>query len=274
VTASGAGSAAAARAPDPEWKQEVTDRLEQFRHRRARQQGLFTPADPEDSETVPAPDLSQKVIPFEEIGAERIEPLVVELPKPQAGPVRPALPPLQRKTPRPARAETPPPQLEPVQESPEAPAARPQTAPYAVAPVALRAVAGVLDAAVTAVALGLFAGTFHLLGGSLPLQARGAAGLALAAAFVAGFYQFLYTCYIGETPGLWWTGLRVLDHDGQPPRAEQRVLRAFGVLLSGAALGLGYVWALADEEGLTWHDRMSGTFITRDTRAARHFRPR
>jgi len=25
---------------------------------------------------------------------------------------------------------------------------------------------------------------------------------------------------------------------------------------------MGFLWALVESEGLTWHDRMSGTFIT------------
>ena len=34
--------------------------------------------------------------------------------------------------------------------------------------------------------------------------------------------------------------------------------------LSLAALGIGFVWAAADEQGLTWHDRMSKTFVAQD----------
>jgi uncharacterized RDD family membrane protein YckC len=83
------------------------------------------------------------------------------------------------------------------------------------------------------------------------------------------FYFFAYVFYGSETPGLQWMGLCVRDYEGRPPQAGQRLVRAVGVLLSAAALGLGYLWALADEEGLTWHDRMSKTFITRDPHARR-----
>jgi hypothetical protein len=37
--------------------------------------------------------------------------------------------------------------------------------------------------------------------------------------------------------------------------------RAFGYLVSTGALLLGFVWALVDSDGFTWHDRMSGTFL-------------
>ena len=272
------GGSAAALAPEPEWKQEVAERLEQFRHRRARQQGLFTPPEEEDSETVPAPDLHRKVISFEDIGADRIEPLIVELPNRTIEPSQPALPPLEHQAkpeaPRAAgRVSAPAPAPEARRDAKHDqrdPAA--QTAARLVAPVAIRVIAGALDAAVASVAVSVFLGTYYLLGGRLLLQPRALAGVGLAAAGVTAFYLFLYTCYVAETPGLLWTGLRVLDYDGDPPRAEQRLMRALGSLLSGAALGLGYLWALVDEESLTWHDRMSRTYIARDTRAAQHFR--
>ena len=269
------GGSAAALAPEPEWKQEVAERLEQFRHRRARQQGLFTPPEEEDSETVPEPDLHRKVISFEDIGADRIEPLIVERPERSQA----AVPPLEHQVkpdPRRAADRMPTPATAPeakheATHDTQAPAAL--TTQRLVAPVAIRVIAGALDAAVAGVAVGLFLGIFYLLGGRLLLQPHALVGVGLAAAGVAAFYLFLYTCYVAETPGLLWTRLRVLDYDGDPPRAEQRLMRALGSLLSGAALGLGYLWALVDEEALTWHDRMSRTYIARDTRAPEHFRP-
>jgi uncharacterized RDD family membrane protein YckC len=122
---------------------------------------------------------------------------------------------------------------------------------------------------VTLVAIGVFLGVFHLLGGAPPSSSKAAAWMTLAAAGLAAFYFFVWTCFGSETPGLQWMGLCVLDHEGRPPRPGQRLVRAVGVLLSAAALGLGYLWALADEETLTWHDRMSKTFVTRDPKARR-----
>ena len=61
-----------------------------------------------------------------------------------------------------------------------------------------------------------------------------------------------------------WLGLRVLNFDGEPPSAAQRRTRALGTILSTLSLGLGFAWSIADEEKLTWHDRMSKTFVTRE----------
>lgn len=144
--------------------------------------------------------------------------------------------------------------------------------PNPVAPLLLRGVAAGLDLAVALIGIGVFLGTFHLLGGALYFNHKAGGATALAAASLVAFYFFVYTFYGGETPGLQWMGLCVLDYEGRPPQAPQRFVRAVGLLLSAAALGLGYLWAFADEESLTWHDRMSKTFVTRDLAAPGHLR--
>jgi uncharacterized RDD family membrane protein YckC len=228
---------AAAPALDPEWKQEVSHKLEEFRRSRGQQQKLFD--EEATPEVTPPPDRTRKVLPFEDFAAAKIEPVVVPPPAPETLGV-----------PRDIRCEEP------------------------VAPVALRALAGFLDGAVLLIAAGLFAATFHQLGGGLPTNAKGLTGLGSAAGVVGAFYLFVYLFYGGETPGMQWTGLRVLDFGGNAPRTGARLARALGALLSAAALGLGYLWALIDEERLTWHDRMSQTFLTRDDRAGRRFQSR
>lgn len=253
-------SGAAAPALAPEWKQEVTQKLEEFRQKRAEQVKLF---EEDTSETVPPPDRTKKVLAFEDFAAGQIEPVVVDPPPP----------PKQRA----ATARERSPKKTPVVEArtPEPPAvARDVRCTEPVAPVALRALAGALDAAVVTIASGVFVGTFYLLGGVLPTQPRAAGGLVLAAGVLAAFYLFLYLFYAGETPGMQWTGQRLIDFEGNRPRAGKRLVRSLGALLSAAALGLGYLWALIDEESLTWHDRMSQTFLTRDERARRRFQSR
>ncbi|MGD1104323.1 MAG: hypothetical protein ABSA59_19915, partial [Terriglobia bacterium] len=52
------------------------------------------------------------------------------------------------------------------------------------------------------------------------------------------------------------------------PTVRESFWRAFGVLVSLSALMLGFVWACVDSDGLTWHDRMSGTVIAEGRNAA------
>jgi hypothetical protein len=54
----------------------------------------------------------------------------------------------------------------------------------------------------------------------------------------------------------------LINFDGFPPDGRARALRLMGGWISILSGGLGLVWALLDEEGLTWHDHMSKTFPT------------
>ena len=65
-----------------------------------------------------------------------------------------------------------------------------------------------------------------------------------------------------DTTGMRKAGLQLVDFDGNPPSQARRYQRLCGTFLSSAAAGIGMIWALLDEDGLTWHDHMSGTFPT------------
>ena len=88
--------------------------------------------------------------------------------------------------------------------------------------------------------------------------------------FITAFFIFayfgLFTALTASTPGLLWMDLEVCSYDGSRPRAVQSFSRAFGYLVSLAGLLLGFIWALVDSEGLTWHDRISCTYITTSSR--------
>jgi uncharacterized RDD family membrane protein YckC len=133
-----------------------------------------------------------------------------------------------------------------------------------IAPLAIRAVAGVLDFAVIVVALGVFLAVFYLMGGVALTDLEGLRAISVAFLVIVCFYWIFYVGYLGGTSGMNWLGLRVLNFDGDPPSSAQRRTRAVGTILSTLSLGLGFAWSIADEEKLTWHDRMSKTFVTRE----------
>jgi hypothetical protein len=58
------------------------------------------------------------------------------------------------------------------------------------------------------------------------------------------------------------TRLRLTNFDGFPAEPGQRALRFLGTCLSMATCGAGLLWALVDEESLTWQDHISKTFPT------------
>ncbi len=133
-----------------------------------------------------------------------------------------------------------------------------------IAPLAIRAVAGVLDFSIILVALGMFLAVFYLMGGVALTDLEGLRSISVAFLAIVCFYWIFYVGYLGGTSGMNWLGLRVLNFDGDPPNTAQRRTRALGTILSTLSLGLGFAWSIADEEKLTWHDRMSKTFVTRD----------
>ncbi len=87
-------------------------------------------------------------------------------------------------------------------------------------------------------------------------------GLAASLGLVAVAFFLLCLYFSNSTPGLRWLGIRLVDFNGAPASRDRRLLRVLGTITSALALGLGFLWALADEEGLTWHDRISRTCLT------------
>ncbi len=133
-----------------------------------------------------------------------------------------------------------------------------------VAPLPIRFLAGVLDMALLLIALGAFWGVFHQLGGAISADREGARAIGITAFLVMGFYWAFHVGYFGETPGMTWLGLRLLNFHGRRANGRQRAARALGLLFSTTTFGIGFAWALLDDEKLTWHDRISKTFISRN----------
>ena len=138
-----------------------------------------------------------------------------------------------------------------------------ETVIYCDAPVALpthRLLASALDISMILIGYGLFLLTFRFAGGNIVLTKQTIPLFGILGAFVALFYHLLFCVSGGDTAGMHWTQLRLMNFDGQEPDARQRTTRLIGGCLSFLAAGLGMVWALVDEESLTWHDHISRTF--------------
>ncbi len=131
-----------------------------------------------------------------------------------------------------------------------------------VAPIATRAAAGLLDLALVVVALGVFSGALMTMTDLTLSGPEGQRTLALSFFGILVFYWIFYLRYIGETAGMMWAGLHLVTFDARAPDESQRWARALGMVLSCAALGLGFAWSLGDEEKLTWHDRISKTYVS------------
>jgi uncharacterized RDD family membrane protein YckC len=131
--------------------------------------------------------------------------------------------------------------------------------------LALRLLAGLYDAlpvlalwfVATLLALAVTGGTLdvHLLPHKLLVQA-------LLLAFTATYFVISWRRG-GQTIGMRAWRLRVVRSDGTALDTRQALVR-FGVsLMSLAALGLGFFWALFDAQNRTWHDIAAGTVMVR-----------
>jgi uncharacterized RDD family membrane protein YckC len=137
---------------------------------------------------------------------------------------------------------------------------------YCDAPVATpihRAEGFALDFSIVMMAIGVFLLTFYSCGGEFPkINTYVALGFGGAFLCIALFYGLLWVLAGSESAGARWTGLRFINFDGSPIDRRERAIRFAAACLSFCSVGLGVLWSLADEEGLTWHDHMSKTFPT------------
>jgi uncharacterized RDD family membrane protein YckC len=76
-------------------------------------------------------------------------------------------------------------------------------------------------------------------------------------------YQMLFFTLGESTPGMIWARLSLCTFDDEKPSREQRRSRLLALLVSLLPMGLGMAWAIFDEERLSWHDRLSRTYLRR-----------
>ena len=131
-----------------------------------------------------------------------------------------------------------------------------------IAQTPLRIMASAADCSVGLAGVMLYAITFRVMGQELVWTSQMLLSFLAAAVLISLFYRVLYCLGNGDTPGIRWAGLRMIDFDGRVPTRKQRFQRLAGGCVGALAAGLGLLWALFDEERLTWHDHMSETFPT------------
>ncbi|HVP51009.1 MAG TPA: RDD family protein [Terriglobales bacterium] len=265
------------------WRQEVASRVDAFCARRGRKRVPRTPSLSLDFERAArATAAAHYAVPEPQVDAGPEPPSepsnLIEFPRPQEPPL--ALEPapyveelaepilgkpriLDAEEPsgllfggegRPAITLEPPP--EPHAEDEAGPAGQ-------SASLARRIFAAAFDALLVITATAMFTAIFLRVTGSLP-RSRMAFMLATAVpVFLWAAYQYLFLVHAAATPGMRLAGLRVRTFDNLPARRSLRRWRAIAMVVSGLALGLGFLWASIDEAGLCWHDRITRTVLSR-----------
>jgi uncharacterized RDD family membrane protein YckC len=132
---------------------------------------------------------------------------------------------------------------------------------FPAASIEERRIAGLIDAGCLFFAYGAFLTLFGSLGGQFTFSKLSA--VVCLATFVIVYLQYfaLFTVFGGTTPGMMLRGLHVVSFSGETPSPRQMLWRSLGYMLSAGTLFMGFLWALWDEDGLTWHDRLSRTYL-------------
>ena len=131
-----------------------------------------------------------------------------------------------------------------------------------VASLAERRRAGLLDVIFLLSAYGGFLMLFRALGGRFSLSRLDAIVTVATLGLLYAQYVTLFTYFAGATPGMMLRNLRVAGLDGLDPSPRQLLWRSLGYVISAGTMMLGFIWTLWDEDQLSWHDRISQTCIT------------
>jgi len=78
--------------------------------------------------------------------------------------------------------------------------------------------------------------------------------------FIFGFYGWFWT-HGGQTLGMRAWKLKLVGQDNREISWMQAFFRFCYSIISWIPLGAGYLWMLVDKQKLTWHDRVSKTYI-------------
>jgi uncharacterized RDD family membrane protein YckC len=114
--------------------------------------------------------------------------------------------------------------------------------------------------AVDSFILGIVTGVFQtLITPTTPIWWDASVYVLNAAIF--GLYYIWPYSTTGQTLGKRLFSIRVAAIDGSPLNWRKALVRTIGYSLSAAPLGLGYLWALWDEEDQAWHDKFAGTCV-------------
>jgi uncharacterized RDD family membrane protein YckC len=127
----------------------------------------------------------------------------------------------------------------------------------------LRLLAAIVDFALISLAVMAVAALVAVNATVLPTIREAEIGGGLVFAAIAMAYLAISYTLARATPGMKYAMLSLRTFDGRRPTREQRCRRLGALALSMLPVGLGAVWALFDEEHLSWHDRWSGTYLRR-----------
>jgi uncharacterized RDD family membrane protein YckC len=129
------------------------------------------------------------------------------------------------------------------------------------APINQRILSAIIDSSLATAAF-LAVGLVSTMNAqALPSTREIELGSVMALLLTGALYQAFFFTLFGATPGMKYARLKLSNFAGREPALAQRLIRAAAVPLSLLPLGVGIMSTIFDEQHLTWHDRMSGTYL-------------
>jgi uncharacterized RDD family membrane protein YckC len=132
-----------------------------------------------------------------------------------------------------------------------------------LAPLELRLMASAVDFALI---VGLVSAAVWGIAGHLqhPPALKSAEMMALAAVLLTGvLYQAFFLLVTLATPGMMYARIALCTFDDELPTRAQLRQRLGALVVSLLPVGLGMAWSIFDEDRLSWHDRLSQTYLRR-----------
>jgi len=136
--------------------------------------------------------------------------------------------------------------------------------PPVYAPIADRATALIIDAAILWVVVAIF---WEIFGGLFYFSWRITNYIMIASVvrlLIYGFYFIFLQHEWGYTIGRKIMKIHVEMADRSRPDMRTFIIRYFGAIVSGLILGFGYFMALSDPKLQTLHDRIAGTIVVKE----------
>jgi uncharacterized RDD family membrane protein YckC len=129
--------------------------------------------------------------------------------------------------------------------------------PLLAAPLGLRFMATIVDGSIIAASFLAFTTVVAYTAGQLPTGQNAAIGTIGTLAALALGYQLLFFTLSDATPGMRYARIGLCSFSDENPSRSAMRRRLVAILLAACPLGLGFLWALLDDERLGWHDRIS-----------------
>lgn len=129
------------------------------------------------------------------------------------------------------------------------------------APLSLRLMATVVDGSLVMGAFLAAAQEFISRASSLPAMRQAEVAAVAGLVIISALYFLLSYALGNQTPGMRYARIAVSNFEGEVPAHTERFKRLAALLLSVLPVGVGVLWSIFDDDHLSWHDRLSKTYL-------------